>query len=453
MNLPNYFLADVPPGATLNTQMLWEACQTLKRNREQYLAGRTTRSLITTLQEVGANWLDAEYPFRKLALEKGPAATGFSAATLARGLWGFFQLLNGENLEALIAHDLGHKDRLNGLVASPAEQKANRASMAIGPELIAHITAGNIPNPAFMSIVLGLLTRSAQFVKCATGASFLPRMFAHSLYDADPKLGACLEIAEWTGGSAELENMLFSEADCVTVTGCDETVATVRGRIPLKTRVLSYGQRVSFGYITAEVLSGFSVKKVIGHAAMDVIAWDQLGCLSPHVLYVEHGGGLSAEQFAEKLAEDLAEREITEPRGRLSTEEAATIAAKRSFYKVRAAHSPDTRLWQSQDSTAWTVVYEADPRFQLSSLNRFIYVKAVTDLTDLLQGAETVRGKVSTVGLAAGEERAQELAMQLARWGVTRICPLGQMQSPPLTWHHDGRPSLGDLITWSDWEL
>jgi hypothetical protein len=453
MNLPNYFLADLPPGATLNHQMLWEACQTLKRNREQYLADRPTRSLIKVLHEVGANWLDAEYPFRKLALEKGPEATGFSPATLGRGLGGFFELLDGESLEALIAHELGSKERLDGLVATPAEQKVNRASMAIGPEFIAHIAAGNIPNPTWLSIVLGLLTRSAQFVKCATGASFLPRMFAHSLYDADPKLGACLEIAEWPGGSVELEDVLFSEADCVTVTGSDETIVALRGRIPANTRVLSYGQRVSFGYITAEVLGGFSVKKVIGHAATDVIAWDQLGCLSPHVLYVEHGGGLSAEQFAESLAEELAQRELVEPRGQLSTEEAATIASKRSFYKVRAANSPDTRLWQSRDSTAWTVVYEADPRFQLSSLNRFIYVKAVTDLTDLLQGAESIRGKVSTVGLAAGEERAQELATQLARWGVARICPLGQMQNPPLTWHHDGRPGLGDLITWSDWEL
>ena len=45
-----------------------------------------------------------------------------------------------------------------------------------------------------------------------------------------------------------------------------------------------------------------------------------------------------------------------------------------------------------------------------------------------------------------------ELALQLARWGVTRVCPLGQMQNPPLTWRHDGRPALGDLVTWTDWE-
>lgn len=453
MNLPNYFLADVPPGATLNGQMLWEACQALKRNREQYLADRPTRSLIKLLHEVGSNWLDPEFPFRKLALEKGPEATGFSAATLASGLSSFFQQLNGENLEALVVHDLGHAQRLDEMVASAAEQKAGRASMAIAPELIAHIAAGSIPNPTFTSVALGFLTRSAQFVKCATGASFLPRMFAHSIYDADPKLGACLEIAEWPGGNAELEGVLFAEADCVTVTGCNETIAALRARVPSKAKMISYGHRVSFGYITAEALSGFNTKRIIAQAAQDVIAWDQLGCLSPHVLYVEHGGGLSAEQFAEELAAELARRELTEPRGRLAPEDAATIASKRSFYKVRAANSPDTRLWCSEDSTAWTVVYEADPRFQLSSLHRFIYVKAVTDLADLLQGAENVRGKVSTVGLAATEDRAPQIATQLARWGVTRVCPLGQMQTPPLTWRHDGRPSLGDLITWTDWEL
>jgi hypothetical protein len=453
MNLPNYFLADVPPGATLNGQMLWEACQTLKRNRAQYLATRTTRSLIKVLNEVGTNWLDAGYPFRKLALERGPDATGFSAATLARGLDTFFHRLNAENLEGLVAHDLGHAQRLDAMVASTAEQKAERASIATGPELILHITAGNIPNPTFTSIGLGLLTRSAQLVKCTTGASLLPRMFAHSIYDADPKLGACLEIAEWRGGNVELEDVALREADCVTITGSDETIAALRPRIPAKTKLLTYGQRVGFGYITAEALSGYNVKKVVANAATDVVAWDQLGCLSPHIIYVEHGGGWSAEQFAEQLAEELTQRELSEPRGRLSAEEGAVIASKRSFYKVRAASSPATRLWCSQNSTAWTVVYEGDPHFQLSSLNRFIYVKAVTDLTDLLQGAESVRGKISTVGLAALEDRAQELATQLARWGVTRVCPLGQMQNPPLAWRHDGRPSLGDLITWTDWEM
>jgi len=68
MNLPNYFLADLPPEATLNPGMIGEACLTLKRNREQYLATRSTQSLITVLSNVARHWLEPEYPFRKMAL-------------------------------------------------------------------------------------------------------------------------------------------------------------------------------------------------------------------------------------------------------------------------------------------------------------------------------------------------------------------------------------------------
>ena len=120
---------------------------------------------------------------------------------------------------------------------------------------------------------------------------------------------------------------------------------------------------------------------------------------------------------------------------------------------MRGAHSPETQLWHSKHSTAWTVVCEADARFAVSCLYRFIYVKAVADLKSVLQNTDVVRGKVSTVGLAAPEGRAQEFATELARWGVSRVCPLGRMQQPPLAWRHDGRPALADLLSWTDWEM
>ena len=228
-----------------------------------------------------------------------------------------------------------------------------------------------------MSIVLGLLTRSAQFVKCASGSAFLPRLFAHSIYEADPKLGACLEIAEWRGGNADLENVLFAEADCVTATGSDETLAAIRSRLPAQRRFLGYGHRVSFGFVARRSFVPCArAAESLPRVADDVVAWNQLGCLSPHVIYVQAGGEVSPEQFAELLADELERREQTEPRGELPAAHAAAIASRRGIYEVRAAHSPETLMWRSKDSTAWTVVFEADARFQISCLNRFIYVKA-----------------------------------------------------------------------------
>jgi hypothetical protein len=454
MNLPNYFIADLPPEATLSPAMIAEACQTLRRNREQYLLHRSTDGMVKILCEVAGAWLQPHFPYRKLALELGPAETGFSRETIAKGLDNFFRQFTPDNFHSLFVQELGDVKRLDKFVSTRPEENSNRASLAVGPEFLVHITAGNIPNPVLMSIALGLLTRSAQFVKCASGSAFLPRLFAHSIYEADPKLGACLEIAAWRGGNADLENVLFAEADCVTATGGDETLDKIRKRLPAKTRFLGYGHRVSFGFVAHESLSALRAKKIITAAADDVVAWNQLGCLSPHVIYVEAGGDVSPENFAEMLADELERREQTEPRGELPSEHAAAIASRRAIYEVRAAHSPETtRHWCSKNSTAWTVVYEADPRFQISCLNRFIYIKPVADLKSALQGADEVHGKVSTVGVAAPEHNTADLAAKLARWGATRVCPLGQMQNPPLTWRHDGRPALGDLVTWTDCEF
>lgn len=453
MNLPNYFLADLPPEATLSAAMISEACQTLKRNREQYLANRSTQNLIKLLSEIAESWLEPEFPFRKSALENAKVI-GFSRATLERGLDNFFKQLTRENFNALLVQEFGDVKRLDQICATPGEEKCSRAAIARAPEFQFHVCAGNIPNPTLTSIVFGLLLRSAQFVKCASGSALLPRLFAHSIYDADPKLGACLEIAEWRGGNHDLENALFAEADCATATGSEETLDKIRKHLPPKTKFIGYGHRVSFGFVAAEVLRGSQTKKIVSAATDDIIAWNQLGCLSPHVIYVEQGGGISVEHFAQLLAEELEKREANEPRGEISNEESAAIASRRGIYEVRAAHSPElTRHFFSKDSTAWSVIYEADARFQLSCLNRFIYVKPVADLKTALENADAVRGKVSTVGIAAPEEKTSEIAMQLARWGATRICPLGQMQNPPLTWRHDGRPALGDFITWTDLEL
>lgn len=452
MNLPNYFLADLPNEASITSELLQDACATLKRNREQYLKDRPVESIIRTLCRVAESWRDSSNPYRQWGLEEGAQKTGFSPEMLVKGLDGFFRQINEGNLERLLEQDLGHSGRPNHWVSVAAEEAHQRMSMVSGPELLVHIASGGLPNPVFTSMMLGFLCRSAQFVKCASGSTFFPRVFAHLIYQEDPKLGACLEVAEWPGGQVDLEDVLFEQANCVTAMGSDETIEKVSRRVKWSVRFLGYGHRVSFGYISQKVATAQEGRDLAHRAAEDVSDWDQLGCLSPHVFYVQCNSPSIAETWADQLAEALDRQQESNPRGKVPMETASTIATRRFFYEVRAAHSPETRQWKSKDSTDWTVIYERDPRFQRSCLHRFIYVKPVASLEEALQGAETVRGKVSTVGLAAAKDEMPDLAQRLARWGVTRICPVGQMQKPPISWRHDGRPALADLMTWTDWE-
>lgn len=453
MDLPNYFLADMPSNEALTPDMLTDACLTLKRNRRKYLEERTTPSLIRTLSNVAEHWKYPNYPLRAYTLAKGPEMTGFPAAILEKGLLDFMKELTEENLQALVEQDLGHLRRLDEPCGNESDRSGQRMSMAVGPELTLHITGGVLPNGVFTNIILGILAKSAQLIKCASNATFLPRMFAHSIYDTDPKLGACLEIAEWTGGDKNLEKAVYAEADLVTAMGSDKTIAHIRKQLPQRIRFLEYGHKVSVGYIAKGALQGFGIRSILKKAVDDIVAWNQLGCLSPHVIYVEDSPDLPPILFAERLAEHLKKREVEQPRGPLSAQQAALITTRRSFYDIRAAHIPGTVCWKSEGSTEWTVVFEEEPLFQTSCLNRFIYVKRVENIREAIGGLEKVHGRVSTVGLAASPTESNELVKIFARWGVTRICPLGSMQKPPLSWRHDGRPALADLVTWMDWEI
>ena len=141
----------------------------------------------------------------------------------------------------------------------------------------------------------------------------------------------------------------------MTATGSDEALAAIRQQVPVNKRFVGYGHRLSFAFVSSGVLQGFNAKKIVSRAADDVIAWNQLGCLSPHVIYVEHGGTVSAEQFAALLADELAGRNNSSLWGDLPVEIAAAIASRRSVYELRAAYSkkepeapPDRSLVQQR---------------------------------------------------------------------------------------------------------
>lgn len=452
-SLPDYFLVDLSKKASLTPKMITDACETLKRNRRTYLLCRSTEMLIRTLGSLSEKWLDPQYPLRQKALAEAEKKGGFPRQTIENGLDHLFGEITPEGLRSLIEQDLGNANRIDHVSATHAEMQTKRKGFVVGPELIANISGGQIPNPIITSIIIGLLSRSAQFVKCAKGSAFLPRLFAHSIYETDPKLASCLEISQWKGGDETLEKPLFDSADFVIATGNDHTIETLSKRIPKGKRFLPYGHRVSFGYITKSGLEGSHLRLLSDQIIEDVVSWNQVGCLSPHVIYVERGTSPSPEHLAEHIAKAFGRREEIEPRGEIGKGTAAIIANRRRLYEVRAAHSKGTLIWKSEGSTSWTLVFDCDPRFQKSCAHRFLYIKSVDSLSDALAGAEEVFGKVACVGLAASPNEAEGIVKELARWGVGRVCPFGKMQKPSIAWRHDGMPSLGTLMHWTDWEI
>jgi len=181
--------------------------------------------------------------------------------------------------------------------------------------------------------------------------------------------------------------------------------------------------------------------------ALDVSLYDQKGCLSPHLIYVETGGPTTALTFAKWLADALEMLSEQLPKTALSSSEAAQIQQLRAALPLKGG-----TVFASPSGLDWTVLYDPDPSFSLSPLSRTIWVKVVDDLSSVPSLIRPYRNQLQSIGLALAKTRQNVLISAIVMLGGCRICEIGRMQKPPLTWHHDGQSPLLPLLRFVDWE-
>lgn len=418
---------------------------TLLARRRRRLVRRPVHDILAVIDRCIRRWLDPDSDERRQAEAQLPATTGLSPPMLRHVLPLVFEEYRGERLGALLDAELGGRDSLDRAVAS---NEGNRR--AIGPGLSVHVLAGNLPGAGLDGVIFSLLVKSAVLIKAASTEPVLPDLFARSLAAVDPELGACLHVVHWPGGRADLEKAAFGRADLVVASGSDVSLASIRERLGADTRFIGYGHKLSFGLVTR---AGLADCGALAHwsraAAYDAAVYDQLGCLSPQLVYVEEGGPVSPREFASALADDLAEWQITLPRGAVPTEAGIAVRRLRDRAEWQALAGKDVELHASRSGLHWTVIYEADPTFAPSPLYRTVRVKPLRGPTHLAELLADWRPHLEAVGLAADSDESARLGELLAGLGVSRVCPLGKMQRPPLNWRRGGRPRIGAFLRWT----
>jgi hypothetical protein len=178
--------------------------------------------------------------------------------------------------------------------------------------------------------------------------------------------------------------------------------------------------------------------------------FDQQGCVSPHVVWVERAA-VNVDAFAAMLGRALDALEQEFPRGSMDAAEAAAIHDVRTRAEFRSIAGEDVSLFEGSGAS-WTVIRDADTAFEPSCLNRTVRVKQIDRLEDAPELIAPLRGFIQTVAMEGQGDRTDELARTLADAGATRITDFRRMPWPPPTWHHDGAGPLRELVTWVDLE-
>jgi hypothetical protein len=416
----------------MNARDIGAALQRL-RDAGHRLRRRPAGETLDTLASVLESWREQDSPPRRALRTEYAGAAGFSPAMVEAGMARALSGWTGEALRSLVDRELGGIEALEGSALRNAS----------GFEVTSVLLAGSLPSPTLLGLLAPLLLRSPVLAKTSAHDPVTAGLVAESVAAADPELGACIEIVHFSGSDRECVDALIA-ADCVVASGSDQTIANLAARVQPPRRLVSYGHRLSVAAVSADRPADSAAR-----LAEDVALWDQLGCLSPVAAFVTDRDPGGAAAFAEELAGALAELEARWPRGQISPHASAAIARERDEAEMRAGGGGPVRLHRGAGSS-WTVVAEADSRIRPAPLHRFVRVHPVAGVTGLVEALTPLTHHLASVGVGGFADRRSEIVATLNQLGVSRVCALGAMQAPPLSWCHDGRGVLLPLARLSD---
>ena len=426
----------------LTAPQIDELAQRVKRAAREHLATLAVSQIIEIVDRAVARLLDPADPYRRQADCMLPVITGYDAEMVRLGLTAYLKTFRAPQLHRFVAEDFANPKVLDEF--QPAAKGG--AVRAFGPQLLVHNWAGNVPGLPLWSLVCGLLVKAGNIGKLPSAEPLFASLFARLLAEVHPPLADCMAVVWWKGGDPQCPAALFAQADTVLAYGGNDAIEQIRAQVPATTRFLPYGHKLGFGMIGRDALDTQRAPATARLAAHDIARYEQQGCYSPHVFYVERGGKVSPREFAQYLAGELAGLQRRFPRRMLALEDAVAMAGWRQACELQSLAASGAELI-GDEAAPWCVAYaqQAQPLAPTAG-NRTIQVVAVDRLDDVARLIEPHAIYLQTAGLATTPGELFRLSQQLGAAGVTRICAIGSMTAPEAGWHHDGRFNLLDLV-------
>ena len=242
-------------------------------------------------------------------------------------------------------------------------------------------------------------------------------------------------------------------------------MAWVRNRIPATTHLVAYRHRMGVGVVGRGALAGgedaglyrrtggrrASAAETARSVARAVAIFDQRGCVSPHLIFVEEGGETEPGEWARQLSLALQGLEEELPSGPLSAEDGVVLQQLRGKAELEESLGRG-RVFHGGAAAPWTVLFQPGGKTEPSCLNRMVRVIPVEQVKGILPSLKPWAPHLQTVGVAGLGEQRTEVLEGLARLGVSRIVDMARVPWPTPWWHHDGSGPLRALVRWTDVE-
>jgi phenylacetate-coenzyme A ligase PaaK-like adenylate-forming protein len=303
--------------------------------------------------------------------------------------------------------------------------------------LLVHIAPGNAFAVGILSVIEGLLAGNVNVLKLSSADSEFPLLFLERLAALDPtrKLGKFIFAVRVSSSETALMTRLLSEATGVAAWGGEDAIAAIKKMAPPNARVIDWGHRLSFAYVSRGQLNG-DTTAIVKAIAKDVCLLEQQACSSPQCVYVDlRADDPKFAQFADQLAKELKLESERLGAPDVDAAQAAEISMVTSVQKAEAALGLG-RVIEGSDHS-WRVLVDHRSALRASPLYRSVWVKPLPK-ESIFQTLWPMREFLQTASIACLSSEIAELSAKIVSAGVLRVTEVGEMLGS-----YDGEPHDG----------
>jgi phenylacetate-coenzyme A ligase PaaK-like adenylate-forming protein len=405
--------------------------------------------IIDVLDKVGKLFMDKNSIYYKTAFENVVSKVKFSKPMIDETFKLVGEILNKKELYKRLSLEVFYPYSLD----NPMERYNYDGYIRAYPKgVVLHIGAGNVFLGILDSLVCGMITKNVNIVKVSSSGSNFMSVFAKAVKDVDKKgvIAKSFAILYWQSGKRNIEEAFAKNVNTIMVWGGYDAVDSYRKMAGINTDVLSFGPKTSFGILFEDYIERNGYDDVAKKIAIDCAMWDQSACSNMHDLYV-----VCKKENREKIVKNLMlslEKSLKEfskkfPQGKLSDDEKVEITKIRELAKIDMCFE-NAQIISSFPNSNYTIIYERDPSYRISPLNRVLYIKTVDDIYQIKKLIKPYYDYLQTVGIGGDIIKRKMILNEFANTGVLRFTELGEMTIGRTGAPHDGRFVLSSLVNW-----
>ena len=403
------------------------------KEKSEYLNNLSIEHILEFFNSLATEWLiNPESKFLKYFSSMGASF--------------LINFIKRSNLEPLLSESLNNN--INYIDNFIYNENLQRKIMAHPKGVITHWLAGNVPVLGMISLIQGIVTKNTNVIKLPKAGGLILPFMAGQIAKHSHDTGKFLISISDIMSSCQFvycdridkaaQKTLSINSDIRVAWGGREAVESVMS-LPRKygTEDVIFGPKYSFALIGKDSFQKEELNEIAYKLAVDVSVFEQQGCNSPHTVFYQSGGNISALEFTKALAEAMERILKRIPKNIVSADEASNVV------NIRAEYSFTGRVFSSK-CTEWTVIFSDDSGFADASYSRTIFVRPIANLIEVLDCIE--HKKYQTIGLCLNSDIKEKFANDATSRGIERITELGKMSIYDYPW--DGMFPMDRFIRW-----